>query len=286
MPTGFLVTPDWLQKHLDDPGMSVVDGSWYLPAQGRDAKAEYEAGHIPRAVFFDQDIVVEPDSTLPHTLPNPKVFATFAGSMGISAEDTIVVYDGPGLFSAPRVWWMFKVMGARKVFLLEGGIDRWKREGRFVTAKPTKIASCLFDVDFDPTAVASFDEMTRLVADGSMQVADARPAGRFAGVDPEPRAGVRSGHIPGARNVPALSLSREGALLPPDELKQAFEQAGIDLAKPVVTSCGSGVTAAVLTLALETLGHKEHKLYDGSWTEWGGRPDTPVVTGPADGEAA
>lgn len=279
--TEFFVSTEWLANHLHDPGLSVVDGSWYLPAQGRDAKAEYEAGHIPRAVFFDQDVVVEPESKLPHTLPSPEVFATFAGSMGISQDDTIIVYDGPGLFSAPRVWWMFRIMGAKDVRLLEGGIDRWKAEGRPVTDSPTPIAACLFETDFDESRVASLDEMVAIVETGSAQVADARPAGRFAGVDPEPRAGIRGGHMPGARNVPALSLSRDGRLLPPDELRAAFENAGIDLSKPIVTSCGSGVTAAVLALALETLGHPDTRLYDGSWTEWGGRRDTPVVAGKA-----
>ncbi|RST84448.1 sulfurtransferase, partial [Aquibium carbonis] len=201
----FFVSTEWLAKHLNDPGLSVVDGSWYLPAQGRNAKAEYEAGHIPRAVFFDHDTVVQPGSTLPHTLPSPEVFATFAGSMGISQDDTIIVYDGPGLFSAPRVWWMFRIMGARDVRILEGGIDRWTAEGRFVTDKPTRIAACLFETDFDEARVASLDEMVAIVATGSAQVADARPSGRFEGVDPEPRAGMRGGHMPGARNVPALS---------------------------------------------------------------------------------
>lgn len=279
--TEFFVSTEWLAKHLNDPGLSVVDGSWYLPAQGRNAKAEFEAGHIPRAVFFDHDSVVQPGSSLPHTLPSPEVFATFAGSMGISQNDTIIVYDGPGLFSAPRVWWMFRIMGARDVRILEGGIDRWTAEGRFVTDKPTRIAACLFETDFDAARVASLDEMVAIVETGSAQVADARPSGRFEGVDPEPRAGMRGGHMPGARNVPALSLGRDGALLAPDELRAAFEGAGIDLSKPIVTSCGSGVTAAVLALALETLGHSDTRLYDGSWTEWGGRQDTPVVTGKA-----
>jgi thiosulfate/3-mercaptopyruvate sulfurtransferase len=279
--SSFFVTTEWLAEHLNDPGLSVVDASWYLPTQQRNGKAEYDAGHIPRAVFFDQDVVVEPGSALPHTLPSPRVFSTFASSMGISADDTIVVYDGPGLYSAPRVWWMFRVMGARKVFLLEGGIDRWKAEGRHVTRTPTKIAPSYFDVDFDRGKVASFDEMMRIVAEGSAQVVDARPAGRFAGSEPEPRKGIRSGHMPGARSLPGVELSRDGKLLPFNELRRKFEEAGVDLEKPIVTSCGSGVVAAVASLALETLGHRNHKLYDGSWTEWGGRDDTPVETGTA-----
>ena len=275
----FTIDADWLEKRLGTPGLSIVDASWYLPAQKRDAKAEYEAGHIPGAIFFDQDEVVDPDSKLPHTLPDPATFARHAGSMGISADDTIVVYDGPGMFSAPRVWWMFRVMGVFQVYVLDGGFDRWKTAGRPVTAEQTKVAPNIFHVDFDPSRVASLDEMKGIVASGESQIADARPAGRFTGEDPEPRAGVRGGHMPGAKNLPAATLSRDGKLLPPEELKTRLEEAGVDLSKPVVTSCGSGVTAAVITLALETLGHSANRLYDGSWTEWGGRADTPVVKG-------
>ena len=275
----FTIDADWLEKRLGTPGLSIVDASWYLPAQKRDAKAEYEAGHIPGAIFFDQDEVVDPDSKLPHTLPDPATFARHAGSMGISADDTIVVYDGPGMFSAPRVWWMFRVMGVFQVYVLDGGFDRWKAAGRPVTAEQTKVAPNIFHVDFDPSRVASLDEMKGIVASGESQIADARPAGRFAGEEPEPRAGVRGGHMPGAKSLPASTLSRDGKLLPPEELKKRFEEAGVDLSKPVVTSCGSGITAAVITLALETLGHSANRLYDGSWTEWGGRSDTPVVKG-------
>jgi len=275
----FIVDADWLQGELGRPGLSIVDASWYLPAQKRDGHAEYDASHIPGAVFFDQDLVVESGSTLPHTLPRPGVFAQFAGSMGISVDDTIVVYDGPGLFSAPRVWWMFRVMGANEVFVLDGGFDRWKRDGRPTTAEPTRVAPCVFHADFAEDRVARLEAMKRLVAEGDIQIADARPAGRFTGEEPEPRAGVRSGHMPGAKSLPAMSLARDGSLLSLEELKAAFETAGVDLQAPVVTSCGSGVTAAVLTLALESLGHKNNRLYDGSWAEWGGRSDTPVVTG-------
>lgn len=275
----FTVSPDWLQERLHQPGLSIVDGSWYFPSSGRNARAEYDAAHIPGAVFFDQDVVVEPDSKLPHTLPRPRVFEQHASSMGITADDTIIVYDGPGFYSAPRVWWMFRVMGAKKVHLLEGGFDRWKAEGRPITAEPTKIAGAVFYARFDKNGVVSFDEMLRIVERGEVQIADARSPGRFKGTEPEPRSGIRSGHMPGAKNVPVASLSENGRLLPPEQLRALFETAGIDLSRPVVTSCGSGVTAAAVSFALQSLGHKETRLYDGSWTEWGGRPDTPVVTG-------
>jgi thiosulfate/3-mercaptopyruvate sulfurtransferase len=275
----FVVDADWLEQWLGTPGLSIVDASWYLPAQKRNAKAEYDAAHIPGAIFFDQDVVVDPDSPLPHTLPRPEIFAQHVGSMGISADDTIVVYDGPGMFSAPRVWWMFRVMGVFQVYVLDGGFDGWKTEGRPVTAERTKIAPCVFFANFDEERVADLADLRRIVKTGESQIADARPAGRFQGVEPEPRAGVRSGHMPGARSVPALALSENGKLLPVNQLKEVLEDAGIDLSKPVVTSCGSGITAAAITLALESVGHTDNKLYDGSWTEWGGRSDTPVETG-------
>ena len=275
----FVVSPDWLQERLGTPGLSIVDASWYLPAQNRDARAEYDAAHIPGAVFFDHDKVVEPGSGLPHTLPRPGLFAQFAGSMGVDEKDTIVVYDGPGFFSAPRVWWMFRTMGATDVFVLDGGGDRWKADGRPLTSEPTKIAPGFFEAEFDEAKVATLDDMRTIVDDASVQIADARPAGRFSGDDPEPRPGVRSGHMPGARNVPASTLARDGKLLPVDELRVALEAAGIDLSRPVVTSCGSGVTAAVISLALASVGHEDNRLYDGSWSEWGSRADTPVVTG-------
>lgn len=273
------VTPDWLQERLGRPGLSIVDGAWYLPAQGRDARAEYEAGHIPGAVFFDQDKVVDPESSLPHTIPPPETFAKFVGAMGIAETDTIVVYDGPGMQSAPRCRWLFRVMGAKDVRILEGGLDGWKRDGRPLTDEPTKIAPNVFNTDFDASRVASLADMRGIVDSGAEQIADARPSGRFEGVDPEPRPGLRGGHMPGAKNIPVASLVRDGKLLPRDELKQVVEKAGIDLSRPVVTSCGSGVTAAVISLALETLGHKDNRLYDGSWAEWGSLPDTQVEQG-------
>lgn len=275
----FVVSAEWLEAKLDEPGLSIVDGSWYLPAHKRDARAEYEAGHIPGAVFFDQDLVVDPSATLPHTLPQPQQFGQFVSSMGISADDTIVVYDGPGFFSAPRVWWMFRLMGASNVFVLDGGFDGWKAEGRRVTSEPTRVAPSYFDVLNAAELVATFDDMVQIVADGSAQIADARSPGRFTGEEAEPRPGMRSGHMPGARNVPASALSKDGEFLSVDELRAVLEQAGIDLSRPVVTSCGSGVTAAAISLALASVGHTDNRLYDGSWTEWGGRNDTPVATG-------
>lgn len=275
----FVVSAEWLEAKLDEPGLSIVDGSWYLPAHKRDARAEYEAGHIPGAVFFDQDLVVDPSATLPHTLPQPQQFGQFVSSMGISADDTIVVYDGPGFFSAPRVWWMFRLMGASSVFVLDGGFDGWKAEGRRVTSEPTRVAPSYFDVLNAAELVATFDDMVQIVADGSAQIADARSPGRFTGEEAEPRPGMRSGHMPGARNVPASALSKDGEFLSVDELRAVLEKAGIDLSRPVVTSCGSGVTAAAISLALASVGHTDNRLYDGSWTEWGGRSDTPVVTG-------
>lgn len=272
------VSADWLQERLGQPGLTIIDGAWYLPAQGRDARAEYEAGHIPGAVFFDHDQVVAPGSSLPHTLPSPELFARLVGAMGISESDTIVVYDGPGLFSSARTRWLFRVMGADKVFILAGGLDGWKREGRPMTAEPTRIAPNVFNADFDADAVAWLDDMKDIVAGGTVQIADARSAARFEGAEPEPRAGVRGGHMPGARNVPFGLLGKDGALRPESELKTVFAEAGVDLDKPVVTSCGSGVTAAVVALALESLG-RPARLYDGSWSEWGSRQETPVETG-------
>ncbi len=277
----FFVTAEWLENNLGRPGVMVVDGSWYLPAQNRNAHEEYDAAHIPGAVFFDQDQAVDPESSLPHTLPRPEQFARFAGTMGISADDTIIVYDGPGLFSAPRVWWMFRLFGAKDVRLLEGGFDAWKAAGRPVTAELTPVAPCVFNVEFHKERVASLEDMKRIVDAGDRQIADARPAKRFTAEEPEPRAGMRGGHMPGARSLPASSLAKDGKLLSASELKERVEAAGIDLSKPVVTSCGSGVTAAVVSLALETLGHRDHKLYDGSWSEWGSQADTSVVTGEA-----
>src|SRR5690606_374582 len=274
----FVVSADWLEERLDAPGISIVDASWYLPAQARDARAEYEAAHIPRAVFFDHDLIADTESDLPHTFPSPRTFERFASSMGISAEDTIVIYDGPGFMSAPRAWWLFRVMGARNVFILDGGFDNWKAEGRPVTDEPTQVAGSAFIARCDESRIVYLEEMRRLVEEGA-QIADARSAARFSAAAPEPRPGLRGGHMPGALSGPPPALAENGHLLPLERLRETLASAGLDLSRPTVTSCGSGITAAVIALALESLGSEGTRLYDGSWTEWAGQPDTPVVTG-------
>ncbi|MCF3640058.1 3-mercaptopyruvate sulfurtransferase [Rhizobium sp. TRM95111] len=275
----FVVSADWVEKQLGAPEFRVVDASWYLPAQNRNGAAEYAAGHVPGAVFFDQDAVADHSSGLPHTVPSPDLFSAEAGKLGIAETDTIVVYDGPGIFTAPRVWWLFRTMGAKRVFVMDGGIDGWKREGRPLETDLPEPAPAVFRTTFNPHAITSFAEMRGIVASGERQIADARSAGRFSGEEPEPRDGMRSGHMPGARNLPSGIFSEGGRLKDLAGLRQTLEGAGIDLSKPVVTSCGSGVTAAIITLALQSLGHEDNTLYDGSWSEWGSRDDTPVVTG-------
>lgn len=279
----FVVTADWLENRLGDPAITIVDASWYLPNQARDAKAEYAQAHIPGAVFFDQDAVVNAGSALPHTLPSPDEFRQHAGAMGISADDTLIVYDGPGYFSAPRVWWMLRTMGAKHVFVLDGGFDNWKAQGRPTTDAPTTPKAASFEPDFQASRVLDFQTMLETVAQGSNQIADARGPGRFTGEEAEPRAGMRSGHMPGARNVPYASLSENGYFKNLDQLRATLVKAGIDPQQPVVTTCGSGVTACVIALALASLGNDQVRIYDGSWSEWGARADTPVVTGGADG---
>lgn len=278
----FVVSFDWLAARLGEPGLKVVDASWYLPAQNRNAADEYAAARIPGAVFFEQDRIVDPGSSLPHTLPAPDLFAQAAGELGLSESDTIVVYDGPGMFTAPRVWWMLRSYGAANAYVLDGGFDAWKADGRPVVTGAAKAPEpTAFTPSFNADAVASFGEMGAVVQDQSAQIADARGPGRFTGSEPEPRAGMRSGHMPGALNVPFGLLSDNGKLKPMSELRAVLESSGLNLSKPVVTTCGSGVTAAVITLALHSIGHRDNRLYDGSWSEWGGRDDTPVATGDA-----
>lgn len=275
----FVVSVDWLSARLGQPGTVVVDGTWFLPDMKRDARAEYEAGHIPGAVFFDIDKIADPSSGLPHMLPGESEFARLAGEMGISGTDTIIVYDGHGLFSAARVWWTFRIFGAGKVFILDGGLPAWKAAGMPVTSDLTVPKTKSFRTSFNADKIISRSQMIELVDAGQTAIADARSEGRFAGTMPEPRAGLRSGHMPGASSVPFNLLINNGSLKSPAEIEDVFRQQRLDLTGDVVTTCGSGVTAAVISLALESIGHKDHALYDGSWAEWGQPGDTPVVLG-------
>lgn len=268
------VSTQWLADRLDDPKIIVVDASWHMPNAGRDAQGEYAQGHIPGAVFFDIDAIADTASSLPHMLPAPETFAAMVGALGIDAASTIVVYDESGLFSAPRAWWTFKVMGADDVRILEGAGPKWRAEGRPLEPGASSRPPSVF------TASPRLDRVARLedVAEGPARtIVDARPAERFNAEVPEPRPGLRSGHIPGSVNVPASGLVADGRLKPEAQLRAIFAEAGVDPASAITTTCGSGVTAATLALALDVIGARDVMLYDGSWSEWGGRGDTPVA---------
>ncbi len=279
----WLVETDWLSAHLDTPGLVVVDGSMHLPTAKRDAHAEYLAGHIPGALFFDIDDIADETSPLPHMLPPAPKFASRMKAMGIGDGMHVVAYDSEGLYSAARVWWMFRAMGHEEVRVLNGGLKKWKAEGRALEdGEPRRRSERHFTAMLNADLVRDVGDVRGLIANKAAQIVDARAAGRFEGGAPEPRQGLRSGHIPGSRNVPFTSLlNADGTLKGEAELAAIFARAGVETAKPVVASCGSGVTAGVIALALAILGRHDAAVYDGSWTEWGADPALPIETGPA-----
>ena len=280
-PAHWLVDTDWLASHLSAPDVIVLDGSMHLPGSGRNAHAEYTAAHIPGAIFFDIDAISDKSNALPHMLPSTVQFASQMKSMGIGDGTRIVVYDSEGLFSAARVWWMFRAMGHDDVAVLDGGLKKWRVEGRALEdLPPPKRTARHFTPRFRADLVRDWQDMKSLIGDATVQIVDARAAPRFAGSVPEPRAGLRAGRIPSAKNVPFQSLLRsDGTLKPVAELRAVIKAAGVDEARPVVASCGSGVTAGVVAFALAQLGHPDVAVYDGSWTEWGGRADLPIEQG-------
>jgi thiosulfate/3-mercaptopyruvate sulfurtransferase len=282
-PDDILVSTDWLARHLDDSDLRILDGSWHLPTENRDARAEFEAQHIPGAQFFDIDAISDTSSPLPHMVPDADQFATQVAELGIGAENSVVVYDNSGVWSAARVRWLLRAMGLTRVAVLDGGLQKWLAEGRATTADTAKPQLATLTAHMDQSRVRDAAEVLQATQDPDIQIVDARAPERFRGEVPEPRAGLRAGHIPGSRNVffKAL-LNDDGTLKPDTDLRQVFEQAGVDLEKPVIASCGSGVTASVLCLALEKIGHRDLSVYDGSWTEWGQNEEFPIETGEAD----
>lgn len=276
-----LVSTDWLARHLRDPDLRVLDASWYLPAQNRDARAEYAAAHIPGARFFDIDEISDQRSSLPHMAPPPEKFISRLRAMGVGDGHQVVVYDGAGIFSAARVWWTFRLMGKTDVAVLDGGFPKWQAEGREIEDMPPVVRDRHITVSRQNHLVKDVTQVAHAAKLGEAEILDARSAPRFRGEAPEPRAGLRSGHIPGSKNIPFGDvLNPDGTMKPPAALREVFEAAGVNLGKPAITTCGSGVTAAVLSLALERIGHRNHSLYDGSWAEWGMYDDLRVATGP------
>ena len=275
-----LVSTEWLAQHMRDPDLRILDASWYLPSSGRDAKKEYDAGHIPSARFFDIDEISDSRSDLPHMAPPVEKFISRLRKMGVGDGHQVVIYDGTGIFSAPRVWWLFRLMGKTDVAVLDGGFPKWKAEGREVEDLPPMVRDRHMTVRRQNYLVKDVTQVASASKLGDHEIIDARAPGRFAGTEPEPRPGVRPGHIPGSKNLHyAQLLNPDGTMKDKAGLRAAFEAAGIDLSKPAITSCGSGVSAAILNLALERIGKADHALYDGSWAEWGMYGDLNVATG-------
>jgi thiosulfate/3-mercaptopyruvate sulfurtransferase len=276
----WLTETDELAAELDAPDIVVIDASWHMPGEGKDARADYLAEHIPGAIFFDIDEIADTENALPHMLPPPEKFSSRMRSMGIGDGSRIVVYDQQGIYSAARVWWTFRVMGVEDVTVLNGGLPKWKREGLPLESGEPRLRSTRhFTSRRNADLVRDVSDMKSILKDHSAEIVDARSADRFAGRVPEPRAGLRSGHIPGAHNLPYGRLLKEdGTLKSPAELEALFHEAGVDLSKPVVTSCGSGITASVLALALAVIGHRRTAVYDGSWSEWGADQRLPIET--------
>ncbi|CAL8463926.1 g3461 [Coccomyxa elongata] len=288
-----LVTPTWLKDRLKDSSIKVLDGSWYMPSAGRNPREEFKRDRIPGSQFFDVDKISDPDTDLPHMLPTEQAFAAAADVLGIHKDTEVVVYDRSGMFSAPRVWWTFRAFGHERVAVLDGGFPAWQAEGLPIDSKPVEDdtvdaaaqaaarppASISYPAKLQEGLVRSMAQVRRNIESGQETVIDARGAGRFAGVEAEPRAGVRSGHIPNSLNVPFTQVLAGGKFKSRDELAQVFADAGVDISAPIVASCGTGVTASVLALALHHLSPTSQvAVYDGSWTEWGGTDDTPVAT--------
>ncbi len=275
-----LVSTTWLAQHLGDLDVQIIDASWWMPAEKRSGQAEYLERHIPGAIFFDIDAITDKTSDLPHMLPSPEAFAIAAGHLGLRRDAKLVIYDTFGIRSAARVWWTLRVMGFEHVFVLDGGLKAWEANGLQLVSTPTLLRPTRLQPAFRQELVRSAEEVTAILDDQPQQMVDARSAARFRGEVPEPRAGLRGGHMPGARNLPFdRLLTLDGLMKSADEITAVFQAAGVTLGAPIVTTCGSGVTASVLALALARLGYGDVPVYDGSWSEWGGLPDAPIVTG-------
>jgi thiosulfate/3-mercaptopyruvate sulfurtransferase len=275
-----LVSTDWLAQHLKDPDLRILDASWHMPAAGRDAKAEYDACHIPGARFFDIDEISDHRSDLPHMAPPVEKFISRMRAMGVGDGHQVVVYDASGLFSAARVWWLFRLMGKMDVAVLDGGLPKWQAEGREVEDMAPVVRDRHITVQRQSGLVKDVTQVAHASKLGEAEIIDARATPRFRGEVAEPRPGLRAGHIPNSKSLPfGTLLNPNGTMKDPADLKTAFTEAGVDLSKPAITTCGSGVTAAILSLGLERIGHRQHALYDGSWSEWGMYPDLRVSTG-------